>query len=34
MASSKYKDKDGGVVLTFNGSWVSWAHTIVAYSTS
>lgn len=31
MAPS-YKDKDGGVVLTFNGQWVSWSHTIVAYS--
>lgn len=28
----KYKDKDGGVVLTFNGQWVSWSHTVVAYS--
>jgi Frag1/DRAM/Sfk1 family len=28
-----YKDKDGGVVLSFNGSAVSWAHTVVAYST-
>lgn len=28
----KYKDKDGGVVLAFNGQWVSWSHTIVAYS--
>lgn len=30
--SSRYKDKDSGVVLTFNGQWVSWSHTIVAYS--
>jgi len=29
---SKYKDKDGGVVLSFGGQWVSWAHTAVAYS--
>lgn len=29
--SSKYKDKDAGVLLSFNGQWVSWAHTIVAY---
>lgn len=28
---SKYKDKDAGVVVSFNGQWVSWAHTIVAY---
>lgn len=28
-----YKDKDAGVVLTFNGRWVSWAHTAIAYST-
>ena len=28
-----YKDKDtGGVVLAFNGSLVSWTHTVVAYS--
>lgn len=32
--SSKYKDKDGGVVLTFNGQWVSWSHTGIAYSKS
>lgn len=30
--SSKYKDKDSGIVLSFNAQWVSWAHTIVAYS--
>lgn len=29
---SRYKDKDGGVVLSFNGTWVSWSHTVVAYS--
>ncbi|KAJ4163721.1 hypothetical protein LMH87_005430 [Akanthomyces muscarius] len=28
----KYKDKDGGVVLAFNGQWVSWSHTVVAYT--
>ncbi|CAI4215564.1 unnamed protein product [Parascedosporium putredinis] len=27
-----YKDKDGGVVLSFNGSWVAWSHTAVAYT--
>lgn len=28
-----YKDKDtGGVVMSFSGSWVSWSHTVVAYS--
>lgn len=32
--ASRYKDKDGGVVLSFNGQWVSWAHTAVAYSKS
>lgn len=30
--ASKYKDKDTGVVFSFNGQWVSWAHTAVAYS--
>ncbi|KAI1010751.1 hypothetical protein LB503_005245 [Fusarium chuoi] len=30
--ASKYKDKDTGVVLSFNGSLVSWAHTAVAYT--
>ncbi|KAJ4861990.1 frag1/DRAM/Sfk1 family domain-containing protein [Trichoderma breve] len=30
--SSRYKDKEGGVVLSFNGQWVSWAHTAVAYT--
>ncbi|KAG5995494.1 hypothetical protein E4U52_008222 [Claviceps spartinae] len=29
---SKYKDKDGGVVLSFGGHWVSWAHTVIAYT--
>jgi hypothetical protein len=32
--ASKYKDKDSGIVLSFNAQWVSWAHTIVAYSMS
>lgn len=32
MAASRYKDKDGGVLLSFSGVWVSWLHTIVAYS--
>ncbi|CAN8105366.1 unnamed protein product [Discula destructiva] len=32
MAMSKYKDKDGGVLLSFNGVWVSWLHTITAYT--
>ncbi|KAK4120541.1 hypothetical protein N657DRAFT_666124 [Parathielavia appendiculata] len=31
MATSRYKDKDGGVVLSFGGQWVSWSHTVVAY---
>jgi len=31
--ASRYKDKDAGVVLAFNGQWVSWTHTAVAYST-
>ncbi|KAL9946713.1 Protein cwh43 [Verticillium nonalfalfae] len=30
--SSRYKDKDGGVVLAFGGQWVSWLHTTVAYT--
>lgn len=30
--ASKYKGKDAGVVASFNGSWVSWAHTVAAYS--
>src|SRR5690242_19097131 len=28
----KYKDKEVGELFTFNGSWVSWAHTVIAYS--
>lgn len=31
MASPKYKDKDAGVVVAFNGSWISWLHTAAAY---
>jgi hypothetical protein len=32
--ASRYKDKDaGGVVLSFNGQWVSWAHPVLAYGT-
>ncbi|EQL02113.1 calcofluor white hypersensitive protein [Ophiocordyceps sinensis CO18] len=30
--AGKYKDKDGVVVLSFGGHWVSWAHTVVAYA--
>ncbi|KAI9147730.1 Protein CWH43 [Paramyrothecium foliicola] len=30
--AQKFKDKDLGVVFTFNGQWVSWAHTAVAYT--
>lgn len=33
-AMSKSKDREGGVVLSFGGQWVSWAHTIAAYSMS
>ena len=29
--ASKYKDKDAGVVVAFNGSWISWLHTAAAY---
>ncbi|KAI0023298.1 Frag1/DRAM/Sfk1 family-domain-containing protein [Xylariomycetidae sp. FL0641] len=29
---SKYKDKDRGEILSFSASWVSWAHTVVAYT--
>ena len=29
---SRYKDKDGDIVVSFSGKWVSWAHTIVAYA--
>lgn len=30
MAASRYKDKDGGVLFSFSGVWVSWLHTILA----
>ena len=32
--ASRYKDKDtgAGVLLSFNGQWVSWLHTTIAYS--
>lgn len=29
--ASRYKDKDAGVLLSFNGAWVSWLHTGAAY---
>ncbi|KAK0649685.1 Frag1/DRAM/Sfk1 family-domain-containing protein [Cercophora newfieldiana] len=32
MANAKYKDKDGGVVLSFGGQWISWTHTAIAYA--
>lgn len=32
--ASKYKDKDGGVLISFSGVWVSYLHTVVAYSKS
>lgn len=32
MARSGYKDKDGGVLFSFSGVWISWLHTILAYS--
>lgn len=27
------KFKDGDVVVSFNGKWISWTHTVIAYST-
>lgn len=33
MATSRYKDKDGGVLYSFSGVWISWLHTILAYCT-
>lgn len=30
MATTRYKDKDAGVVVSFGGQWVSWAHTVAA----
>lgn len=32
--ASKYKDKDGGVLISFSGVWISYLHTIVAYGQS
>jgi hypothetical protein len=32
--ASKYKDKDAGVVVSFNGKWISWFHTALAYGQS
>ncbi|CAK7232704.1 Protein cwh43 [Sporothrix curviconia] len=29
--ASKYKDKEAGVLFSFNGRWVSWLHTGAAY---
>ncbi|KAI0838555.1 Frag1/DRAM/Sfk1 family-domain-containing protein [Hypoxylon sp. FL0890] len=29
---SKYKDKESGTVVTLNAKWISWAHTVVAYT--
>ena len=29
--TSRYKDKDAGVLLSFNGRWISWLHTGAAY---
>ena len=26
------KARDGGVVVAFSGKWVSWVHTVVAYT--
>lgn len=34
IMASKYKDKDAGVVVSFNGKWISWSHTVVAYGQS
>ncbi|CAK7199865.1 Protein cwh43 [Sporothrix eucalyptigena] len=30
--ASRYKDKDAGVLLSFNGVWISWLHTAAAYA--
>ncbi|KXH30196.1 Frag1/DRAM/Sfk1 family protein [Colletotrichum salicis] len=30
--ASRYKDKDGGVALVFNGQWISYLHTATAYT--
>ncbi|KAH8673491.1 Frag1/DRAM/Sfk1 family-domain-containing protein [Xylariales sp. PMI_506] len=32
MAPATYKDKPSGALLSFNAKWVSWAHTVVAYT--
>lgn len=32
--ASKYKDKDGGVLVSFSGVWISYLHTIAAYGQS
>ncbi|KAI1385996.1 Frag1/DRAM/Sfk1 family-domain-containing protein [Hypoxylon trugodes] len=29
---SKYKDKESGTVIFLNAKWISWAHTVVAYT--
>ncbi|KAI0008258.1 Frag1/DRAM/Sfk1 family-domain-containing protein [Xylariaceae sp. FL0662B] len=29
---TKYKDKETGVVFSFNARWVSWVHTVTAYT--
>ncbi|KAI1344358.1 Frag1/DRAM/Sfk1 family protein [Xylariaceae sp. FL0016] len=29
---SRYKDKESGALFSFNAKWISWAHTIVAYT--
>lgn len=34
MVHSQYKDKDGGVLLSFSGVWISYLHTVAAYSMS
>lgn len=33
MATSRYKDKDGGVLYSFSGVWISYLHTVLAYCT-
>jgi hypothetical protein len=30
--AARYKDKEGGVVVSVNGAWVSYLHTVIAYS--
>ncbi|KAK9796921.1 hypothetical protein SCARD494_04004 [Seiridium cardinale] len=32
MAPSTYKDKPSGALLSFNARWISWTHTVVAYT--